>query len=105
MEFKERIKQTLGDKMPKEPKLSALTGRIILTQKQYNALQDDFVHSDYNMWCAGMNKKMNPNNDPNLPFFNYIETGDAKHFHEIFSTEAEAETESQIVAAQEEKSI
>jgi len=95
MKFEEIIKKTLEDKMPKNPKLSALTERIILTQKEYNDLQVDFVHSDYNMWCTGMNKKINPNNDPNLSFFNYIETGDAKKFSELFATEDEAKLEAE----------
>lgn len=103
MEFKEIIKTTLKDKMPQNPQLSALTGRIILTLKEYNDLQIDFVHSDYNMWCTGINKKINPDSDPDLPFLNYIDDGDAKNFSELFITEHEAESEANQAAAQEEK--
>lgn len=95
MEFRETIKQSLGEKFPKDPKFSVVTGRIILSQEKYNALQNDFVHSDYNMWCAGINKHQNPDSDPNLPFFNYVESGDAAHFHELFCTEAEAALEAE----------
>ena len=102
MEFKEIIKETLGDRMPKNPKLSAITKRIILTQKEYNYLQIDFVHGDYNMWCAGMNEKINPNSDPDLPFLNYVKTGDAKNFSDLFITESEAELEAEQGKVQEE---
>jgi hypothetical protein len=95
MEFKETVRHSLGEKWPTDPKFSTKTGRIILAQKKYNSLQDSFVHSDYNMWCTGINKHNNPNNVPNLPYFNYIESGDAAHFHELFCTEAEAELEAE----------
>ena len=95
MEFKEIVKRELKDKMPRNPRLSVLTERIILTQKEYSALQKEFIRGDYNMWCAGMNKKINPNSDPNLPFFNYDETGDARNFGKLFVIESVAEEEAE----------
>jgi len=103
MEFGERLKKTLEDKLPKNLEFSVLTNRIILTQKEYNDLQIDFVHSDYNMWCAGINKKINPDSDPNLPFLNYIETGDAENFSELFITQSEADLEAEQAITQEKE--
>ena len=102
MNFGERIRETPGINFPENPKLSALTKRIILPQKEYNRLQEIFVHSEYNMWCTGMNKHLNPDNDPNLPYFNYIETGDAKNFSDLFIPEPKADLEAKEVAASEE---
>jgi len=57
MGFEEIVKETLKGELPENPRFSVLTKRVILTQKEYNDLQIDFVHGDYNMWCAGINKK------------------------------------------------
>jgi len=38
MEFKERIEQTLGGRLPKDSKYLVLTKRIILTGKLYQKL-------------------------------------------------------------------
>jgi hypothetical protein len=98
MEFREILENTLGDRLPKNPRLSPVTKRVILSQEDYERLQIDFVWSDYNMWCAGVNMRVNPNSDPNLPFFNYVKTGDAKNFSDLFTTEAEAEREAEQVS-------
>ena len=102
MGFQEKIRETLGSKFPENPRLSAVTKRIILSQREYSDLQDSFVHGDYNMWCTGMNKHLNPDNDPNLPYFNYIETGDAKNFSDLFIPESKATLEAKEADASEE---
>jgi len=53
--------------------------------------------------CGDKQKKINPNSDPNLPFLNYIETGDAKNFSDLFIVEHEAELEAKQAAAQKNK--
>jgi len=102
MEFRERLTQTLGERMPKEPKLSALTQRIILTAKEYQNLQVIFTFDAYNLWCAGVNKKVDPRSDPMIAVENFIDTGDAKNFSDLFITEREAELEVQEAKAKSE---
>ncbi|KKQ88139.1 MAG: hypothetical protein UT12_C0027G0004 [Candidatus Curtissbacteria bacterium GW2011_GWC2_38_9] len=103
MEFKERFKQTFGDRLPKNPQLSAITKRIILPVQEYVDLQKDFTFDAYNMWCAGINKGVDPNSDHLIPVQNYIESGDAKSFSELFITEHHAELEAKQATTQEEK--
>ena len=78
---------------PEDIKLSALTKRIILTAKKYQELQILYTLGDYNKWCAGINKKADPNVDTNVAGLNYVEVGDAKNFSDLFITEREAELE------------
>lgn len=100
MEFKERLEQTFGDRLPKNPEFSAITRRIILTQKEYNDLQRDFTLSAYNKWCTGINKGVDPESSELLPFDNYLDTGDAKSFRDLFVAEREAEVEAKEAAQQ-----
>jgi len=78
---------------PEDIKLSALTKRIILTAKKYQELQILYTLGDYNKWCAGINKKADPNVDTNVAGLNYVEVGDAKNFSDLFITEHQAELE------------
>ena len=100
IEFKRRLEKTLGELMPKpeDIKLSAITRRIILSQGKYNQLQSIYAYKDYNMWCAGMNKHVDPSSDPMIPVENYIEVGDAQRFEDLFITEREAELEAKEIA-------
>ncbi len=95
LEFKKRLEQTLANEMPKpeDIKLSELTGRIILSAEKYQKLQVLYTYGDYNKWCTGVNKHVDPNSDPIIPLENYIETGDAKSFSDFFITECEARLE------------
>ena len=108
MEFKKNLEEALGDKMPKpeDRKLSAITGRIILSAKEYQELQVELIFKgkkNRNMWCAGVNKNADPNIYPIVAMDNFIEVGDAKSFSELFITEHEAEFEAKKFAAQKEK--
>lgn len=93
MEFKERIEKTFGDRLPKNPKFSVLTKRIILPDQLYLNVQKDYSFEEYNMWCAGVNKHMDPNSDSIIPVENYLETGDAERFRDLFIKESEAKLE------------
>ena len=105
MKFVEILKQELGAEWPKNPKFSAITNRIIVSQKDYARLQITFTWGNYNMWCTGMNKNIDPNKDSSdilpPPVANYIESGDAKNFKDLFITENEARIEAEEAAAQE----
>lgn len=100
IEFRKNLEKSLGDKMPKpeERKLSAITKRIILTQKEYDDLQVIYMFEgkeNYNMWTAGKNKDADPSSNLIIPLDNYIETGDAQRFKDLFITENEARIEAE----------
>ncbi|MFA5751203.1 MAG: hypothetical protein WC898_02835 [Candidatus Paceibacterota bacterium] len=103
--FKEKINSTFKQKLPKNPRYSVISGRIILSQKDFCELQKEFIFSDYNMWCTGVNKNTNPIENEMLPAENYIDTGDAENFHSLFITESEAEAEEEEIKISKNKEV
>jgi hypothetical protein len=105
IEFKKKLEETLGDKMPKpeDIKLSAITKRIILSFDKYQELQRIFTLGAYNMWCTGVNKSVDPNADPDAAGLNFVETHDAENFGDLFITEHVAAYEEKKAAAEKEQ--